>query len=167
MSQRTDDNEPLQVHREQVQEKWIDYNGHLNMAYYLLLFDHATDAFFDVLGLGENYSNQTDGTTFTLEGHISYLQEVREGDKLRFDTFVFDYDQKRIHYAHAMYHESKNFMAATNELVTLHVSQSKRRAAPIPSTSLEQLNRLKAAHQKLEKPAGLSRTMGLQQKKIL
>ena len=95
MSQKTDDNEPLQVHREQVQEKWIDYNGHLNMAYYLLLFDHATDAFFDVLGLGENYSNQTDGTTFTLEGHISYLQEVREGDKLRFDTFVFGLVIKR------------------------------------------------------------------------
>ena len=53
MSQKTDDNGPLQVHREQVQKEWIDYNGHLNMAYYLLLFDHATDAFFDVIGLGE------------------------------------------------------------------------------------------------------------------
>ena len=165
MSQKTDDNGPLQVHREQVQKEWIDYNGHLNMAYYLLLFDHATDAFFDVIGLGEDYSNQTDGTTFTLEGHISYLQEVREGDKLRVDTFVFDYDQKRIHYAHAMYHESKNFMAATNELVTLHVSQSKRRAAPIPDTALEYLNRLKNRHQNLERPPGLSRTMGLQQKR--
>ncbi len=167
MLQKTDDNGPLQVHREGVRKEWIDYNGHLNMAYYLLLFDHATDSFFDFIGLGEDYSQQTDGTTFTLEGHISYLKEVREGDQLRFGTFVFDYDQKRIHYAHAMYHESRNFMAATNELVTLHVSQSRRRAVPIPETSLEQLNRLKTAHQKLEKPAGLSRTMGLRQKKSL
>ena len=164
---KTDDNGPLQVHREQVQKEWIDYNGHLNMAYYLLLFDHATDSFFDVIGLGEDYSQQTDGTTFTLEGHISYLREVREGDHLKFDTFVFDYDQKRIHYAHAMYHESKNFVAATNELVTLHVSQSKRKAAVIPDTALENLNKLKNSHQNLENPPGLSRTMGLQQKKSL
>ena len=167
MLQKTDDNGPLQVHREQVQKECIDYHGHLNMAYYLLLFDHATDSFFDVIGLGEDYSQQTDGTTFTLEGHISYLREVREGDHLKFDTFVFDYDQKRIHYAHAMYHESKNFVAATNELVTLHVSQSKRKAAVIPGTALENLNKLKNSHQNLEKPPGLSRTMGLQQKKSL
>ena len=167
MLQKTDYNGPLQVHREGVRKEWIDYNGHLNMAYYLLLFDHATDSFFDFIGLGEDYSQQTDGTTFTLEGHISYLKEVREGDQLRFGTFVFDYDQKRIHYAHAMHHESENFMAATNELVTLHVSQSKRRAAPIPDTALEYLNRLKNSHQNLEKPPGLSRTMGLQQKKSL
>tara|TARA_Y100000588_G_scaffold295294_1_gene315528 strand:+ start:951 stop:1451 length:501 start_codon:yes stop_codon:yes gene_type:complete len=156
---------PLSIHREKVQKDWIDYNGHLNMAYYLLVFDHATDAFFDYVGLGEDYSRKTDGTTFTLEGHISYIREVKENDILRFETFVLDFDAKRIHYAHAMYEDSENYMAATNELMTLHVSQSERRACKIPATALTQLKTLKNAHIGLIKPPGLSRTIGLNQKR--
>jgi acyl-CoA thioester hydrolase len=158
-------NKPLRIHREKVRKEWIDYNGHLNMAYYLLAFDHATDAFFDCIGVGEEYSRMTDGTTFTLEGHISYLREVKENDSLRFETFVFDYDQKRIHYAHAMYQNSENYVAATNELMTLHVSQSKRRAYPIPDLALSKLETLKNAHEGLTRPPSLSRIMGLTQKK--
>ena len=156
---------PLGVHREKVRKEWIDYNGHLNMAYYLLVFDHATDAFFDYIGLGEDYSRKTDGTTFTLEGHITYLREVKEEDYLRFETFVFDFDTKRIHYAHAMYQESEDYMAATNELMTLHVSQSKRKACQIPDPALNKLETLKSKHKYLVQPPGLSRVMGLIQKK--
>ena len=158
-------NTPLGIHREKVRKEWIDYNGHLNMAYYLLVFDHATDAFFDYIGIGEEYSRTTDGTTFTLEGHISYLQEVKENDYLRLETFVFDFDQKRIHYAHAMYQDSKNYLAATNELMTLHVSQSKRKTCPIPDLALSRLGTLKNSHEGLTQPPGLSRKMGLTQKK--
>ena len=75
--------------------EWIDYNGHLNMAYYLLAFDHATDALFDYIGLGAEYARTSDGTTFSLEAHISYLAEVGEHDQLRFETYVFDFDENR------------------------------------------------------------------------
>ncbi|PPR17499.1 MAG: L-carnitine dehydrogenase [Alphaproteobacteria bacterium MarineAlpha9_Bin7] len=152
---------PLDLHRETVQPAWIDYNGHLNMAYYLLAFDHATDALFDFLGLGAEYVQTSDGTTFSLEAHISYLAEVGESDVLRFETYLFDFDEKRMHYAHAMYHDSENYIAATNELVSLHVSRSKHRAMPMPQTVQERLTLMKTAHENLVPPPGMSRQMGL------
>ena len=155
---------PLSLHRETVRREWIDYNGHLNMGYYLLAFDHATDALLDYIGLGEEYASNSDGTTFVLEAHVSYLAEVRHNDLLRFETYVFDFDEKRIHYAHAMYHDAEDYLAATNELVTLHVSRSKRRGAPMPSSALDILSLIKTAHTTLETPPGLSRHMGLKQR---
>ena len=154
---------PLSLYKETIRAAWIDYNGHLNMAYYLLAFDHATDALLDQLGLGAEYAQTTDGTTFTLEAHISYLAEVGEGDVVRFETQVFDFDDKRIHYAHTMHHESKNYFAATNELLTLHVSQSKRRSTPMPGYALERLKMIKESHKDLPPPPGRSRQMGLTQ----
>ena len=155
--------EPFSLHRETVRTEWIDYNGHLNMAYYLLAFDHATDALFDYIGLGAEYARTSDGTTFSLEAHISYLAEVGENDLLRFETYVFDFDEKRIHYAHAMYHDAEDYLAATNELLSLHVSRSKHRALSMPPTALERLALFKTAHKTLERPPGLSRHMGLRQ----
>ena len=154
---------PLSLHRETVRKEWIDYNGHLNMGYYLLAFDHATDALLDYIGLGQEYASNSDGTTFSLEAHISYLAEVRDNDLLRLETYVFDFDEKRIHYAHAMYHDADNDLAATNELLMLHVSRSKRRSAHIPSPALKLLSLIKIAHKTLERPPGLSRHMGLNQ----
>ncbi len=152
---------PLSLHREKVRQEWIDYNGHLNMGFYLLAFDHATDAFLDYIGLGEEYASNGDGTTFSLEAHVSYLAEVRHNDLLRFETYVFDFDEKRIHYAHAMYHDTEDYLASTNELVTLHVNRLKRRSAPMPSAVLGLLSLIKTAHITLEKPPGMSRRMGL------
>ena len=152
---------PLSLHREKVRREWIDYNGHLNMGFYLLAFDHAKDAFLDYIGLGEEYASNSDGTTFSLEAHLSYLAEVRDNDLLRFETYVFDFDEKRIHFAHAMYHDSENYIAATNELVSLHVSRSKRRAMPMPQNAQERLTIMKTAHENLVPPPGMSRQMGL------
>ena len=154
---------PFSLHRETVRAEWIDYNGHLNMGYYLLAFDHATDTLLDYIGLGAEYAQNSDGTTFSLEAHISYLAEVGENDLLRFETYVFDFDEKRIHYAHAMYHHAEDYLAATNELLTLHVSNSKHRSTPMPSAALERLALIKTAHKTLERPPGLSRHMGLRQ----
>lgn len=152
---------PLLLHREPVRREWIDYNEHLNMAFYLLAFDHATDALFDYLGLGTDYVVSGGGTTFTLEGHITYAAEVGLGDRLRFHTYLFDFDDKRIHYAHEMYHDEQGYLAATNDLVSLHVSLESRRAAAMPPAVLERLGRIKAAHARLDRPPGLSRKMGL------
>ena len=75
---------PLELHREAVLPEWTDYNGHMNVAFYLLAFDHATDAFFDHLDLGHAYRKRTDCSLFTLEAHVSYAKELNEGDPLRF-----------------------------------------------------------------------------------
>ena len=88
---------PLELHREVVLPEWIDYNGHMNVAYHVLAFDHACDAFLDYVGLDETYRTRTGGTTFAAECHITYLRELDAGAPLRFATQLFDYDEKRFH----------------------------------------------------------------------
>ncbi len=77
---------PLELHHETVRPEWIDYNGHMNVAYYVLAFDLATDSFFDFLGLDEAYRETSGNSTFAVEAHITYQRELAEGDPLRFAT---------------------------------------------------------------------------------
>lgn len=156
---------PLHLFETRVRPEWIDYNEHLNMAFYLLIFDLATDALFDYLDLGQAYKDRGGGTTFTLEAHITYTGEVALGDPLRITTQLFDFDEKRMHYGHVMYHAEKGFQAAANDLVTLHVSQETRRSAPMPPASLERLARIAAAHADSPRPEGMSRQMALTKRK--
>lgn len=152
---------PLVLHREPVRAEWLDYNEHMNVAFYVLAFDHATDAMCDHIGIGHDYMRETGGSIFILESHVSYLQEVVRDDPLRFATHVFDFDEKRIHFAHEMYHDEQGYLAATNELMMLHVNLKTRRTAPMPDPVLAALATLKSAHAGLPRPAGLSRNMGL------
>ncbi len=156
---------PLVLHREPVRPDWIDYNQHLNMAFYMLAFDHATDALFDYIDLGEAHMRRYGASTFTLEGHITYSREVGLGDPMRFETTLLDHDEKRIHYAHQMFHDTEGYLAATNDLITLHVSLETRRAAPMPAAVLERLARIQDAHAGLPRAQGLSREMGLRRPK--
>jgi len=152
---------PLVLHREPVRAEWLDYNEHMNVAYYVLVFDHATDAMCNHIGIGHDYMRDTGGSIFILESHVSYLREVVRDDLLRFATHIFDYDSKRIHFAHEMYHDEAGYLAATNELMMLHVDLNTRRTAPMPDAVLEKLATLKAGHATLARPTGLSRAMGL------
>src|ERR1041385_7782022 len=81
-----------------VEPQWIDYNGHLNMAYYNVLFDRAVDEIYEMLGIGLDYLKRTNHSTFTAEVHVRYLREIREGDPVRVDLQLLDYDAKRIYY---------------------------------------------------------------------
>src|SRR5690606_22498874 len=110
-----------------VHPDWIDFNGHMNVAYYVLAFDRATDKFFDWLGLDEAYRQATNRSTFALEQHILYLREVRLGDPLRFTTQLIDHDAKRIHYFHRMYHDREGYLAATTEIISMHIDLGRRR----------------------------------------
>lgn len=152
---------PLVLHREPVRAEWIDANDHMNVAYYVLAFDHATDAFMDHIGLGADYVKSAGGSVFILEAHVSYLREVVGGDPLRFATHLIDFDEKRIHYAHAMFHDARGYHAATNELMLLHVDLGARRAAPMPAPALDRLAAIRRAHAGLARPPGLSRAIGL------
>ena len=79
-----------------VEPQWIDYNGHLNMAYYNVLFDRGTDAAFEALGLGPDYLGETGNSFFTAESHVHYLRELKEGERVRVTFHVLDHDAKRI-----------------------------------------------------------------------
>ena len=124
---------PFSQFSEPVRPEWIDHNGHMNVAYYMLAFDHATDAFYDYVGVGFAYKESSDYSTFSLEGHITYDREVMVGDILRFTTQLLDFDEKRLHYIHQMYHAEEGYLAATNELIGIHIDMSIRRSAPMPS----------------------------------
>jgi acyl-CoA thioester hydrolase len=158
---------PLILHRETVKAEWLDYNQHMNVAYYVLVFDHATDAMCNDIGIGWDHTKTTSGSIFILESHIAYLQEVVLDDPLRFATYVLDFDAKRIHFAHTMHHETKGYHAATIEIMQLYVSLETRRAAPMPDATLQRLAVLKEAHAALPRPAGLSRAMSLRAGKLI
>src|SRR5262249_19067402 len=114
---------PFADFRTVVRPEWIDHNGHMNMGYYVVVFDLATDAWFGHIGLDEAHRIARHVTTFCLEAHVTYHREVREGDPLRFETRLLGWDAKRIHYFHEMYHAEHGYLAATNELMSLHVSR--------------------------------------------
>ena len=152
---------PFDQYRQVVRPEWIDYNEHMNMGYYLVVFDLATDEFLEWLGLTEAHRARHEVTTFCLEAHVTYHREVRAGDPLRFTTLLLGHDAKRIHYIHAMYHATDGYLAATNELMSLHVSRATRRGAPMAPQILERLARVQNAHDALPRPPQVGRTIGL------
>lgn len=152
---------PLNLHRETVLPEWLDYNDHMNVAFYVLAFDHATDAFANHIGIGWDHTKSTRGSIFIVEAHIAYLREVVKDDPLRFATHVLDFDEKRIHFAHEMHQDAAGYHAATNDLMMLHVDLDLRRAVPMPDSVLERLGTLRDRHATVPRPKGLSRAMGL------
>jgi acyl-CoA thioester hydrolase len=152
---------PFDAYREVVPKDWIDENGHMNMGFYVVVFDHATDAWLDFIGLTKHYKAEHDVTTFSLESHVTYKREVGEGDDLRFTTQLLEFDLKRVHYFHQMFHAREGYLAATNELMSLHVSQETRRSAPMAPEILGRLEEIHRSHRALPTPSQVGRVMGL------
>jgi len=152
---------PFDQYLSHVRPEWIDHNGHMNMGYYLVVFDFATDRWLDFLGFTRSHRARARITTFALEGHITYHREVRGGDRLRFTTRLIDHDAKRIHYFHEMHHADQGYLAATNELLSLHVSLETRRATPIAPEIQQKLARVQARHDALPPAPQIGRVIGL------
>ena len=152
---------PLDVYRDAVRPEWIDHNKHMNVGYYLVVFDFATDAWMAYIGLDPEHRRARHVTTFCLEAHVTYVREVGDGDPLRFTTRLLAWDAKRIHYLHEMYHAEEGYLAATNELMSLHVSQETRRAAPMADEVQALLGRVEKAHAALPPSPHVGRVMGL------
>jgi acyl-CoA thioester hydrolase len=127
---------PFSVACERVRKEWIDYNGHLNVGYYHVAFDLAADQFFDFLGLTAQFRAHHEASTFALESHLNFLREVKEGDPLRFEARLIDFDAKRIHFYMEMFHADDGFVAASYESLSAYVSMTTRRTAPMPAELL-------------------------------
>ena len=130
---------PLELWSETIIPDWIDYNGHMNVAYYTLVFDHAVDAFFDYVGLDRAYRESGAGSTFAVEHHITYNQEVVEGDRVRCTSRLLGFDEKRIHHYHEMYHATDGYLASAGEFLSLHIDLSIRRVSPFPAAILDRV----------------------------
>jgi acyl-CoA thioester hydrolase len=155
---------PLDRYRDVVRPEWIDGNQHMNVGYYLVVFDYATDEFFAWVGLDAAHRAARAVTTFCLEAHVTYHREVRAGTPLRFTTQLLGHDAKRLHYIHAMYHADEGWLAATNELMSLHVSRDTRRAAPMAPEIQTRLAAIQRAHDALGWPPQAGRAIGLANK---
>jgi acyl-CoA thioester hydrolase len=154
--------QPLALHREWVRPDWIDYNGHMNMAYYLLAFDHATDAVLDRFAVGETYRRQANASIFARETHVTYERELNQGDPLAVTSQILGADTKRLHLFHQMYHGDQGYLAATNELMILHVDLGTRRSVPFPAEVAAALQRIAAEHVRLPRPVQVGRAISLQ-----
>ena len=126
--------------------EWIDHNGHLNLAYYIVLFDEATDALWQAIGLGEAYRLATGFGTFAVEAHTLYLAELLEGDESEAESLVLGVDAKRLHVAHELRRRRDGVVAARQELMYLTVDLSTRRSVAWPEDTLDRLRAAVAAH---------------------
>ena len=124
---------PLELVRGRVKPDWIDYNGHMNVAYYVLAFDEATDRLFDLAGLDAAYRAARGLSTFAVESHVNYYRELIADTLYRIESQLLAFDDKRLRFFHWMYHAEENFLVATSEWLGLHVDLESRRVVPFPS----------------------------------
>ncbi|PPR10237.1 MAG: L-carnitine dehydrogenase [Alphaproteobacteria bacterium MarineAlpha11_Bin1] len=153
-----------EIWRETVRPEWCDYNNHLNMSFYVLIFDHATDVFHANLGLDKTYRVKANCSTFAVETHTNYLAEMHDGDEVSVTTQLLDFDQKRLHYFHRMYHAEKRFLAATTEVMTVHVDLGERKVTPMAEDILAKVEALFQDHRSLPPPDLAGRHMGIVRK---
>jgi acyl-CoA thioester hydrolase len=144
-----------------VEPGWIDYNGHLNMAYYNVLFDRAVDEAYELLGCGIAYLEQTRHSTFTAEVHVRYLRELQSGDPVRVTFQLLAYDLKRMHYFEQLFHAEEGWLSATSENMALHVDMTAKKTAPFPEAIAARLARMKSAHAHLPLPDGAGRRIAM------
>jgi len=144
-----------------VEPAWIDYNGHLNMAYYNVLFDRAVDEVYELLGLGLDYLKSAAHSTFTAEVHLRYLRELQAGDAVRVTFQLLDFDAKRLHYVEELHHAEQGWLSATSENMALHVDMRAKKTAVFPQTIMARLARMKAAHASLAVPQGVGRRIAM------
>ena len=118
---------------EKVIKEWTDYNGHMNVAYYVHVFDMAADIMLDNFRMGGKSAKREKKSTFAVEMHTNYNQEVKLGEEVETHLTYIDHDKKRIHYKLSMFHKEKKYLAATNEVLSLYVDLSQRKVAEFDS----------------------------------
>lgn len=151
----------LRLHCDRVQPDWVDYNGHMNEAYYVLVFSRTTDAFMDLIGMDEANRISTETSVYTLESHILYLQEVGAGAPLAVTTQLLGYDAKRFQLFHRMHHGESDVLLATAEMLLLNIDMTGPRATPFRAEVAARLDAIAQAQSGLSPPAEAGRAVAL------
>ena len=146
-----------------VEPQWIDYNGHLNMAYYNVLFDRGADELFEEFGFGPDYAQSTGFSTFSAEFHVCYLRELHEGNKVYVTSQLIDFDEKRFHFYQELYHEN-GWLSATGEGLGLHIDLSGPKVAAMPAAQHAAMSAVHNAHSALPMPERVGRKIGIQRR---
>ncbi|HZT86879.1 MAG TPA: thioesterase family protein [Stellaceae bacterium] len=152
---------PFEEYRGEVRPEWIDHNGHMNLAYYVVLFDGATDLLFDMIDLGIAYRRRTGNGTFVAETHTVYRRELLVGERVRVATQIVAADDKRLYLAHEMFRIADGEQAAMQELMFLHVDLRQRRVSPFPPELRRRVEAAAAAHAALPRPDWVGRRVAM------
>ena len=121
-------------------KEWTDYNGHMNLSYYILIFDMGAEVILSKFKMGENSAKKTKKSTMVVETHTTYNREVKEGDEVDVVLSHFDHDNKRLHYKLEMYDKTKNTLSATTEVLSLYIDLNIRKVAEIEKEKLIIIN---------------------------
>ncbi len=152
---------PLKLYTARIAPEWIDYNGHMNVAFYVLVFDQATDELLDYLGMDASYRERSGCTTYVLETHVTYQHELKLDDPVEVSCQLLDWDTKRLHYFQRMTHARDGYTAATSEIMLMHIDASATRGAAMPSDVCAKLEEIHQRHATLDTPAQRGQVIGI------
>ena len=144
-----------------VLSEWIDYNGHMNMAFYNRVCDLGTDDLFDYLGIGEEYRLNRNLSIYTAEFHTRFLRELKEGETVIIATQLVDHDAKRLHYFQEVRHAAEGWLAATGESLSLHIDMAGPKVAPFPDDIVDIIQQLADRQSSLPRPAAAGAAIGI------
>lgn len=154
---------PLLSRIMEIEKDWIDYNGHLNMAYYNVLFDRCSDEAFELMGMGPDYAHARRLTIYTAEAHVCYVRELHLGDRVRVSFNLIDHDDKRLR-AYQEIHHLDGWLAATSETLSLHIDMAGPRVAAFPDDIRQKVEAVRAAHRALPMPQRAGRSIAIRRK---
>lgn len=144
-----------------VKPEWIDHNGHMNVAYYLLAFDEAVGELFDFFGLTRAHKREHQCATFVGDFHIRYVRELLEGDPVRITHQLVGCDRKRMHVCQSMYHGESGYLAAQSEVMSLHIDMQTRKVGPMADPVFARISAIHRAHARLPRPDNQGRSIGV------
>ncbi len=120
-----------------IKKEWTDYNNHMNMAYYVLVFDQIWEVILEKFKMGEQSAQTTSMSTMVVETHTTYNNEVKEGDEVEINLTFFDHDKKRLHFKMEMIEKSSKKLSATLEMLSLYIDLNKRRVTEFEEEKLK------------------------------
>ena len=128
----------IHLNSKKIIKDWTDYNGHMNVAYYVLIFDiYGAEKLMTEFKMGENSAKTNNKSTMVVESHITYNQEVKEGDEVDVNLIYFDHDKKRLLYKLEMVHKSKRYLVSTIESLSLYVDLNERKVAEFENEKIK------------------------------
>ena len=156
---------PISRCQVKVRPEWTDYNGHMNVAYFVLIFDYGTEEFYPLIGLGKPYRQSTGFSTFAVESHITYGREASVDQEVLVTTQLLGFDEKRIHYFHTMRDVEKGHQMTTLEQLAVHVDLAARTVCPMPPETMELLAQMSEDHAALPAPKETGSVMAVRSKR--
>lgn len=131
---------------------WTDYNGHMNLAFYIHLFDQGWDVLLDKFQMGGESAKIEKRSTFAVESHTKYIKEVKQGDEVDINLLFLDHDLKRMIYQLEIFSKTGNYRAATTEVCSLYVNLETRRVTDVEPHKLELMDRFIAENKSNYEP---------------